>query len=291
MKVLLAYDDSAGARAALTELSVAGLPVDAEALVLTVAEQWAPPTSAFAAVEGERPLTPLEREAAALQLAQAAAARLKQDFPDWQITGVACSGGPAAQIIQTAADWRADLIVVGSHGWNALERFAFGSVSLKVSHEAPCSVRITRESNRLPNAPPVRLVIGVDGSPDARAAVSVVAQRHWPPNTEVRLVTAIGAPDWQTGLPFETVRIQARAMQQEAENQLAEAGLAVSSIMAQLYASNLLLEEAERWQADAIFVGTRGRGLVSRLLIGSVSSAVAKNAKCSVEIVRGLNGQ
>jgi len=48
----------------------------------------------------------------------------------------------------------------------------------------------------------------------------------------------------------------------------------------------LLPREAERWQADSIFVGARGVRGVERFLLGSVSAAVAARAPCSVEVVR-----
>ncbi len=47
-------------------------------------------------------------------------------------------------------------------------------------------------------------------------------------------------------------------------------------------------EEAERWGADLIVMGSRGLGTWNRLLLGSVSSAVVNHAKCSVEIVRSV---
>jgi nucleotide-binding universal stress UspA family protein len=48
-----------------------------------------------------------------------------------------------------------------------------------------------------------------------------------------------------------------------------------------------IVDEADRWGADLIVMGSRGLGTWNRLLLGSVSSAVVNHAKCSVEIVRG----
>jgi hypothetical protein len=51
-------------------------------------------------------------------------------------------------------------------------------------------------------------------------------------------------------------------------------------------AAQMILSEAERWQADCVFVGQRGLGIMKRMLLGSASSTVAAHAPCSVEVVR-----
>ena len=63
-------------------------------------------------------------------------------------------------------------------------------------------------------------------------------------------------------------------------------GLATSSVVREEDPKGLLCAEAETRDADCIFVGTRGMGWIERTLIGSVSSAVAVRAHCSVEVVR-----
>jgi nucleotide-binding universal stress UspA family protein len=47
-------------------------------------------------------------------------------------------------IIDSAAAWRADLIVVGSHGQRGIQRFLLGSVAEFVARHAKCSVEIVR---------------------------------------------------------------------------------------------------------------------------------------------------
>jgi nucleotide-binding universal stress UspA family protein len=49
-------------------------------------------------------------------------------------------------IIDSAAEWHADLMVLGSHGRKGLQRFLLGSVAESVARHAPCSVEIVRVS-------------------------------------------------------------------------------------------------------------------------------------------------
>ena len=63
-------------------------------------------------------------------------------------------------------------------------------------------------------------------------------------------------------------------------------GLKVSKVIKQDDARQSLLDEAEQWGADCIFVGAHGMSAIERLLIGSVAFYVATHAPCSVEVVR-----
>lgn len=62
--------------------------------------------------------------------------------------------------------------------------------------------------------------------------------------------------------------------------------LTATPVLAEGWPKDAILDEAERWGADLIVVGSHGRRGVRRFLLGSVSLAVAANARCSVEIVR-----
>ncbi len=53
-------------------------------------------------------------------------------------------GSPESRIVETAEEMGADLIIVGSHGYNRWERLLLGSVSDSVVHHAPCSVLVVR---------------------------------------------------------------------------------------------------------------------------------------------------
>ena len=63
-----------------------------------------------------------------------------------KVTTAVQQGDPKSTIIDASEEWRADLIVIGSHGRKALDRFLMGSVSEAVARHAHCSVEIVRIS-------------------------------------------------------------------------------------------------------------------------------------------------
>jgi len=287
MKILVGYDGSECADAALDDLRRAGLPADAQIKVLSVVENWLPPPSAIEIIEH------IGRDQEYLALARRGGIRLVSMEPGWDVKSESSAGSPATVIIEKADEWEADLIVVGSHGHTALGRFFFGSVSQKVLHEARRSVRVARGRIEEPGTP-VRLIIGVDGSKGAEAAVEAVAGRKWPAGSEARIVNATWEAPQLTShrmvgpiiawINEEKARIN--KMIDEAGGKLSAAGLKTHAVMKVEEPKQLLIAEAESWGADCIFVGARGMGRVERFLLGSVSSAVAARAHCSVEVVR-----
>lgn len=86
---------------------------------------------------------------------------------------------------------------------------------------------------------------------------------------------------------MERQRQRAPQILEKAAQQIREAtDLKVSMKVLQGSAKDEIVEEAERWGADLIVLGSHGYGTVKRFVLGSVSHAVAMHAPCSVEIVR-----
>ncbi|HEX7175672.1 MAG TPA: universal stress protein [Pyrinomonadaceae bacterium] len=312
MKILIGYDGSPCADAALDDLQRAGLPPEGvEALVLAVAEVWLPPPPPSIheiAEAAEKIGAPAElqkwyaRGSQAVREAEESAARagarLRAKFPSWEVTTEAEYGSPAWELIGRADQWKPDLVVVGSQGRTALGRFILGSVSQKVLTEARTSVRVARGRVQVEPSP-VRVVVGVDGSPGSEAAVRAVASRRWPLRSEVRVCivqdplvpTLVGhiippVAKWIEGAnEAESGWLQKIA--DGARQRLSSAELIASTSVLAGDPKRVLVEEAEAWGADCIFVGSMGfSNRVERFLIGSVSSAVAARAHCSVEVVR-----
>jgi nucleotide-binding universal stress UspA family protein len=296
MKILIAYDGSECAESAIDDLKRAGLPRRAEAIVLTITEELIPSPTSIGGVATTFGKDLLEKEKDSLALARRAQSRIQQLFPGWEILAKAGIGSPGSEIIARADEWRPDLIVVGSHGRTALGQMFFGSVSQKVINEARCSVRVARGQIIEPDAP-ARIIVGVDGSEEADAAVEEIASRDWPDGSEVRIVnsaltipsasdpgTAVNYAEW---VARETERVKAAA--EGAAEKLGSAGLKVSIVVGEREPKTLLCKEADDFMADCIFVGSRGMGRLDRFLIGSVSLGVAARAHCSVEVIRAGN--
>ena len=310
MRILIGYDGSEHAGAALDDLKRAGLPRDSEVLVVSVADLLMsnPPVSEVigqaltsrrvsaslkqAQTHGERVIKEAE------EFAAKAVARLRTAFPEWNVESRVQAGTAAWELIDAANDWKADLVIVGSEGRSAIGRFFLGSVSKRVVTDSRCSVRVARpyvEKNE--DAP--RIIIGVDGSPAAEEAIYAVGQRVWQDATEVRLIAVDdGTPPVQIAarLPqaagminsyYQKRESRVSSMLEWATNELNAIGLKTSVLQEKGDPKKVLLEEALKWNADSIFVGTRDfKSGFERFRLGSVSTAVVTNARCSVEVVR-----
>jgi nucleotide-binding universal stress UspA family protein len=306
MKLLIAYDGSKCADAALVDLRQAGLPASVEVLVLSIADVMMPsggpqpddPAWVGATIEKARARCAQAVEQART-IALSASKRIQDEYPGWMIRAESAADSPAWAIIEKARTWNADLVWVGAQGHSGTGRLILGSVSQRVVADAPCSVRVARGSTEKKVSGSVRIIVGLDGSRDSEMALQEVAARQWPAGSEVRLVTVIDSamstalalsaldPTASYGLNKKTLDTPkfAKRMNQVAAEHL-NSRLAVSSLVRAGNPKVILVREAKRWKADCIFVGAKGLRGIERFLIGSVSLAVASRANCSVEVVR-----
>ena len=315
MYVLIGYDGSESAKDAITGLRRSGLPRDVDVVVASVADVFpVQPRSADEsdAAQAAWEAAPIIMKARALDAATRAeaqalsvegAALVTAEFPEWKVSHAAYAGSPYWALIQPP-DRSADLIVVGAQGRSALGRLVMGSVSQNVLRHATCSVRISRPNELVRTGArgfaPVRIVLGIDGSRHSTLAVDAVARRAWPAETEVKIVTVLDAKfhtyfadagrsslGWPTpvGREEDGQAWAARAVAAVA-SQLRAAGLHPSTLVAEGDPKRVLVEQAEHWKADCIFVSAKGHSGLERFLLGSVSAGVAARAHCSVEVVR-----
>jgi len=231
-------------------------------------------------------------------IARQAQEELLEYFPDWTIKTEAVSGSPASLILSRAFEFKPDFVVVGAQGLSSDRQIGLGSVSQKILTEAKCSVRIARVK---PDAAHSRLkiMIGFDDSPGSMAAVKTVAARQWRGKPEIRLVTVTDPffplipgrvlrpiPGLSEG-KMKGEQKWAKMLAAKALKMLHNAGL---SATLDIYDGNprmILIQEAEKWEADLIFIGANSIQSQSRQYsLGCVASAIASRVSCSVEVVR-----
>lgn len=140
MKILVAVDDSKFSQAAVEAVIAQIPPSNAEVRVIHVVEPITSGPAPQMAAGYTPELAELVKEGRAL--VEKAAERLRG--AGFKVATAVEKGDIREKIIESAADWGATLIVLGSHGRRGVQRFLLGSVAESVARHANCSVEIVR---------------------------------------------------------------------------------------------------------------------------------------------------
>ena len=178
----------------------------------------------------------------------------------------------------------ADVVVTGGYRTGASSAVFLGSVARHLARDAVCPLVIVPEVAVAPVLE--RIVVGVDGSPASEIALRWAVQEAatW----RAHLVVAHA---WD--YPYREVGTA--AVKRDAEQLLATVGDAarqgcevatVEELLVHGSAANGLIEASV--DADLLVVGTRGRGPVRSLLLGSTSNYVMQHARCPVAIIHAV---
>jgi nucleotide-binding universal stress UspA family protein len=145
----------------------------------------------------------------------------------------------------------------------------------------------------------MKIIIATDGSPYSLAMVKEFANRPLAPKTKVKIISVYEGAALMNTVPMGVLSEYYDASDANslnfAENALEKAATIIRNKNPELsiitaaikgVPKNVILEEAEAFNADLIVLGSHGYGVIDRFLLGSVSQSVALHAKCSVEIVR-----
>ena len=143
----------------------------------------------------------------------------------------------------------------------------------------------------------MKIVIGVDDSPHARAAVEYVRTMTWPPGTRVVVVSAVrpmvvayaeayaGASPYVEPINEDLMRLHQETAS-ECERDLESSGLETKAMVVSGDPRTALVDAAHSERADLLVVGSHGRTGLARLLMGSVASYVVTHAPCNVMVVK-----
>ncbi len=247
-----------------------------------------------------------EQEQEVIRMLLRRCAELRGSLPEVHTDVAVDDGEPAAKIIETAIDWDAQLIIMGSHGRHDVQLHALGSVTAQVVEKIPCSMEVIRILNRTGKTwqDQRRVLICYDGSENSRAALDWVARGSWSPQQELVVVCVLNMVEDKIGaVPGLNYR-KANQLQREAvaavQNELdshvrrLRSRLPEITIVGQVlegHAVETILELAEKFLTDLIVIGAHSEQADIDTSIGSVAKRIACNSRCCVKIVRAnLNG-
>jgi nucleotide-binding universal stress UspA family protein len=291
MKLLVAIDYSEQSKEVITQVETRLWPKDTEVCVFSAVN-----AGAFGGLWMEGAEIDGLTEAAEALVMRAAKRFSSRGF---KTTTAVQAGFPASAIVEHARIWGADFILVGSHGHGGLTRFLLGSVAKSVAHSAPCSVEIMRPrsiGSGYKTDQAFKIIAATDGSECSAAAMWSLARRPWPDGTHAKVVAVAESfeppnePNYiSRGLLeryLEESHNAARNAVIQAKEILSGTGLDVQGEIREGEPKSEILDLAKSWNADLVVVGSHGRRGINRLLLGSVSEAVAVHAPCSVDIIR-----
>lgn len=206
---------------------------------------------------------------------------------DLVVTGRSLVGHPIAEMEK--ASEQADLMVLGAHHSNKFSGSFIGTRAVKIAAIAHCPVAVIPIGHAGADRP---VVVGVDGSPSSEQAIVYAAEQARILQVPLKIVYAWVAP-MTPGLEYLWSDELTSSQKQLAEVTLGRAKeqalAAVADIEVQLEivqgapVSALVSCAAE---ASVIVVGSRGRGAIARLLLGSVSHGLLQALPCPVIVTR-----
>ena len=226
-----------------------------------------------------------------------------QQLASLKLTGVARKEqGPVAPTILKRAPKRDGLLVVGSQGLDALDRFMLGSVSTKLIQHATCPVLVVKGE-----AVPLRqIILATDGSPASAKALEFVLTRFRPDRSSGKVVGRVPlrvsvihviprsplAPieigttvSWTKYRGLKVKEVGHRLVEQSAQK-LIKAGFTVEPLCQLGNPAEKIMKAASKQHADLIVMGAKGLADIDRFLLGSVSTRVVQHAHCAVLVVR-----
>lgn len=188
----------------------------------------------------------------------------------------------------SSASESADMIVVGSRGLGPVGGAVLGSVSRALLHHAQCPVVVAREGVVRRTDRNLPVLLGIDGSPASEAATAFAFEE-----ASRRGVELVALHAWSDVAVFPILGMDWHTYEQQGHEVLGERLAGWQEAYPDVHISRrIVCDKPARWlideskHAQLVVVGSRGRGGISSMLLGSVSTAVAESATTPVAVVR-----
>jgi nucleotide-binding universal stress UspA family protein len=140
----------------------------------------------------------------------------------------------------------------------------------------------------------MKILLGIDHADSAESTAQAILDQFRSERSEILVlhvlqpVEPVPAPGMAQGYApeLDDQQVPARALVEHIANLLRSSGFKAETDVQIGDAAMNILDTAAQWHADLIVIGDHGKWNIQNILIGSVAQSVARQAKCSVEIVR-----
>ena len=193
--------------------------------------------------------------------------------------------GAIAPVILKRAPKRDGLLVVGSQGLDALDRFMLGSVSTNLIHHATCPVLVVKDES----APLRRMTLATDGSDASAKALEFVLTTFQPDRSAGkggRVPIHVSVIHVMPFIKYPGLKEANHKLLEQSVRKLIQAGFTAEPVCQLGKPAEEIMKVASKHHADLIVMGAKGLGAIARFLLGSVSTRVVQHANCSVLVVR-----
>jgi nucleotide-binding universal stress UspA family protein len=258
------------------------------------------------------PDDPLGESAAAVEVARglrADAERTLERARAW-LAGAGAGGGvtlravagpsPSHVLHELAEQSHAEAIAIGATHHGRALRLLTGSTPDAVLDHAPCAVAVAPEGFRDAHAnAPRQVAVAYDGSPEARHALAVAAGYARAAGARLRVVTAVNSaaacvyppPPLDVAAYEELAELARGQARRELDEAIAQLGGDVRAEGAVLDGDVVRSLVEDSHADDLLFTGSRAQGPFRRVLVGSVSTHLLRDAACPVVVVPRGSGE
>ncbi len=286
-RILLATDFSRCAIQAEKLASLVGLTYGATVDVVHVSELY---PGVYAAVQEDE-----ETDGRLAETVQ----RLRS--PTVSVTGHQRTGMPSVQICEVAMEYRADVIVMGTHGRTGLDHVLLGSTAERVITMAPCPVLAIRAPNasatRQDQAPITfkQIVVPIDFSDCSLDALEHGIRLAKGFGADLTLLHVLEPALYDDDGTLRQAKEQ-RRLDERIDPQLAPyvhaiqaAGVSVRAAVRGGIPEDSILEFVRTSGSDLIVMGTHGRRGIAHVMRGSVAEALLRRSICPMFVVKDLS--
>ncbi|MFW6642411.1 universal stress protein [Nocardiopsis algeriensis] len=226
---------------------------------------------------------------------EAEAAHVRENRPDLEVETVLALEDPAQALLRRSGP--GDVVVIGSRGFGPVRAALAGAAGVRLAARASCPVVVVPDPGEgSATTDPKQVVVGVDGSEDSQRALDY-ALRH-AARTEGSSVVVVNS--WEAPTPFAPASLIASGWTPPEDFLDRQSEEVVAGVLAEVIDETTenvdlsvvrtrkepveALVEAGR-EADMIVVGSRGRGSVRGMFMGSVSQGVLHSATVPVVVL------